>query len=323
MYDTATTLEIRSSPARLFGFAAAAVLMTGTSAILAFRLFDSVPAEGFSRIAGWVGLVFFGACAGLILWRAVQSREPVLTLSPEGIRDLRLSPQRIPWSAIRDVATWDISDPAARKVMSRFPFASAPRASAAVAASKVLLLKVDPQFEERLELAPIARWTRKVNKGLGADGLAVATGGLAIDHETLIGAVAAYRRAAGPGGGALTDLFREYEETPVSDSLETVLARLRTMNLLLPLAAPPGSDAPLVLLLGKDNRGRSWCYLYADEPTLAADVGPGTIFATMKFAEILELVRRNDVSGGIRVAAGEQFYLIPGEMFDRVEAALD
>lgn len=92
----------------------------------------------------------------------------VVTLSPQGIRDIRIAPEVIPWSAIRNVSTWKSQS------------------------QRIMVLDVDPETESRLPLSKIARWTREANKKLGADGLCVTAQGINTDYDGLLDATLAY-----------------------------------------------------------------------------------------------------------------------------------
>ena len=61
--------------------------------------------------------------------------------------------------------------------------------------TRVIVLAIDPAAEQQFTMTPVARWTRGVNAGLGADGLSVSTTDLRIDHDTLLDIVTAYWQA--------------------------------------------------------------------------------------------------------------------------------
>jgi hypothetical protein len=77
---------------------------------------------------------------------------PVVTVTPEGIRDTRVAAEVIPWSAITGISTWQYRG------------------------QKIMVLAVDPATESGLTLTRIARWSRGANRALGADGLCIAAG---------------------------------------------------------------------------------------------------------------------------------------------------
>lgn len=154
-------IEIRISVLRMFGLIIASVLLTAFGAAMALDLFLGEQVGIVYRAIGILGVLFFGVGTIAWLWRLLAGRDPVLTISPEGIRDTRIAPDPIPWSAIRNVSTWEHSG------------------------QRILVLDVDPAVERRLHLSTIARLTRSANRKLGADGLCVATHGLKIRHDEL------------------------------------------------------------------------------------------------------------------------------------------
>jgi hypothetical protein len=73
----------------------------GITAAFIFLIFYPVP-----RMSSWgaiAGTVMFGAATGLLLWTLMQGKEEILTITPEGIRDRRLSPDFIPWRVVERV----------------------------------------------------------------------------------------------------------------------------------------------------------------------------------------------------------------------------
>lgn len=107
----------------------------------------------------------------MIVWRALTMGAAV-TLAPEGLRDARIAAEFIPWRAIEAVSTYTI------------------------AGESFVIVAVAPVFEARLKLSAITRWTRGANRAIGADGLAIAPQGLAIDCATLQAAIAVRVAAA-------------------------------------------------------------------------------------------------------------------------------
>jgi len=154
-------VEIKTSAPRTLGLVLLSMLLTAFCAAIAL---DALPGERvdiFNRALGIVGVLFFGGGTAAWLWRLRRSRGTVLTISREGIRDTRIAPETIPWSAVRKVSTWEYSG------------------------QRILVLDVDPAVERTLHLSAIARWTRSANRKLGADGLCIATHGLKINYDEL------------------------------------------------------------------------------------------------------------------------------------------
>ena len=159
--DTSRTIEFHASPARLLTLLAFSAMSTGIAAVLAFRLLPGTAADAAAVSAGYSGLVFFSFCAAVAIWRLMAERGPVVTVSPEGLRDVRVAKEPIPWRAIKGISTWQMQR------------------------QTVLLVAIDPAAEARLTLTRLARWTRAANRKHGADGLVVSAQGLKIGYPTL------------------------------------------------------------------------------------------------------------------------------------------
>jgi hypothetical protein len=153
------TLVIENAPGKLLLLAGVGIVMTATS----IAVFFLPGAVSLVRIViGGFGTVFFGLCTGVWLWRLFRWRTPVVTISPEGIRDTRIAAEMIPWSAVTGISTWQFSG------------------------QKVMVLAMRPDVEDRLGLARAAHWSRGANRALGADGLCVRAAGLKIDYDSLL-----------------------------------------------------------------------------------------------------------------------------------------
>lgn len=168
--DTTGTIEIAQSASKMLVLVLAGVAMTAASAFLAFGPVAQ-DAGSFMVFIGWIGMVLFGACLVLILWRGLTSKGPTLTISPRGLRDARVSRDFIPWAAIHRLSTWSYQG------------------------QNILVVAIDPEVEARIGLTAIARWSRAPNRALGADGLAVTAQGLQIGHDRLFELVRAYTEA--------------------------------------------------------------------------------------------------------------------------------
>jgi hypothetical protein len=171
----AETIEIRSSPAKLLGVIAGAILLTLVSALIAARILPGVEPGSFQQFVGYCGLVFFGFCTLAGIWMLFTARGPIVTISSEGIRDTRITSDIIPWSAVHKISTWRLQR------------------------QKAMVLAVDPAVEERLNLSRMVRMTRKANIALGADGLCVTAQGIKIDYDTLLSTSLKYWKTATGG----------------------------------------------------------------------------------------------------------------------------
>ena len=182
MIDTSRTIEIERSPAKLALFLIFVLGMTAFSLAVA-----SIPVPEFEVVIlvktfGYSGAAFFGLCAVIAIWNLIKIRVPVVTISPQGIRDTRLAAEMIPWSAVKGISTWT-ADRSDRKMM-----------IITVLIQRMMVLAVDPAVEKALTFTTIARWSRSV---FGANRLGVSATSLKIDNDTLLATSLAYARAHG------------------------------------------------------------------------------------------------------------------------------
>lgn len=157
--------------------------LSATSLFLAIPVLPDIAPGSLPQILGWLGVAFFAPLTAIAAWRASTHRGPVVTLSPDGIWDRRLSGSFIPWFAISRITTWDINR------------------------QKIMVLDLDPEIEPQLglELTRIARWSRPANRVIGFEGLCVAVAELNVSYDDLIGQTLDfwhrhYREASEPPG---------------------------------------------------------------------------------------------------------------------------
>lgn len=173
MIDTNQRLDIAASPWQLVGLGLTGAGMTALGGALAFRLLPNGPAAGsLGQFVGYAAILFFSLCTGILLWRALTARGPVVTMTLHGIRDSRVATDFIPWTAVRHISTWTNSG------------------------QKIMVLAVDPDVENRLALTWIARMSRGANRSLSIDGLCVTAQGLKMSYDDLLGSCMAYATAA-------------------------------------------------------------------------------------------------------------------------------
>jgi hypothetical protein len=171
--EISPTVEIESSPAKLVVLLAMGLLLTaGGIAILILPVLDH---GTFRALLVYLGVLFFAFCTLLAAWRLVMTRGPVITITPDGIRDTRVAPQFIPWTAVTSISTWQMAN------------------------QKVMVVAVDPAVERTLTLTAIARWSRGGNRALGADGLCMTAAGLKVDYDTLFATALRYAIQGNPG----------------------------------------------------------------------------------------------------------------------------
>lgn len=165
--DTSRTLELLHSPLKMFGVLVGGVLMTSLSLVFVLPVFPELGDDPVAYAVGIVGALFFGLCT-LMIVRQWFTLEAVITISPAGLRDVRVAREFIPWSAIERLSTWTLQG------------------------QSILVVAVAPEVESRLTLTRTARWTRGPNRKLGADGLCVTAHGLKVDFAGLAALVHAY-----------------------------------------------------------------------------------------------------------------------------------
>jgi hypothetical protein len=171
MVDTRCAVEIEASPLRMFGLAALGIVMTALSAKIAQGAFSGPRQGSLVEVFGYAGTVLFGSSTLLILWRAFTTKGPVVTITPEGIRDIRVAAEIIPWSEVEDIRVWEFKG------------------------QRTMVLVIPPGVEAALTLTRVARWTRAGNRALGADGLCINAQALKITFDQLLATSLAYARA--------------------------------------------------------------------------------------------------------------------------------
>jgi hypothetical protein len=93
----------------MLGWAGPFLPLTGQCAVLWWCCAPGPPILGrsFAEFTAFAGAMFFAGTIEVLLWRVFTTRGPVVTITPEGIREVRVAAELIPWSAINDIAIWD------------------------------------------------------------------------------------------------------------------------------------------------------------------------------------------------------------------------
>jgi hypothetical protein len=154
-------IEIESSAMPVAIGVLSGISMAVLSAIVAFRPSADGDKTNLVLYAGYGGLLIAIVATAFHIWRASRNSGAVVTLTETGIRDTRVAPQEIPWSAIYSLSTWDFRR------------------------QRSLILGVDPDVEAQLSMTHLARWSRIANKRYGGDGICITAAGLRIDHDSL------------------------------------------------------------------------------------------------------------------------------------------
>lgn len=143
------------------------------------------PRRGALSVAlGWLGALFFGVALVMGSYLFIRRPKTILTLSPTGITDVRVSEDEIPWSGVLEVAVWQVR-------------------SGSNPTFVVLMLR--PQVEAQLGLTRVAARTRKFNSRVGADGLSILVSDLKARPSFLIEVITAYADAHSQLSGSVTD----------------------------------------------------------------------------------------------------------------------
>jgi hypothetical protein len=164
-------VEIKGSAAKLLGLVGLGLVMTAMSGAIAFGFIPNIEGS-FVQFVGWIGLFFFGASMLIGLSRLFTASKAILTLLPDGLLDTRVAEKPIPWAAMEDIGVWSSHG------------------------QKIIVIAVPPEVEAGLGLRRMVQMTRGVNAKLGADGLCIASTGLKISHDELLGEIIARADAA-------------------------------------------------------------------------------------------------------------------------------
>src|SRR5690606_11553227 len=103
--DNSGTIEIGYSLAKMIGLTLGAAVLTAAAAAICVIAPDDV----FALVVGVVGVLLFGLCTVMLVWR-LRTEPVVLTLVPEGLRDVRIAQEFIPWEAIEDVSVFTMNN---------------------------------------------------------------------------------------------------------------------------------------------------------------------------------------------------------------------
>lgn len=196
MADIPETVSIKSSRLKLAGLGLLAIVMTGVSAALAFGgAFDF---GSVASIAGYAGTFLFGGATVYTVIRIFGAQLPVITVSPDGISDARLAKATIKWPDIQNVTVWEMHE------------------------QQVIVLQVAPETEASIGLTRAARWSRKANKMLGADGLCITASGLLTTHDELLALILKYHASA-VGEAAAAKLLDDPANVPQAGFVQTLI----------------------------------------------------------------------------------------------------
>lgn len=100
--NTSGTTEIDRSWPKSIALLILVVCFAAYALCFALNVFSNSPSF-FTRLVSFLGGVACCAIVSMVFWRTLTLRGHLVTLSPEGIRDLRIAPDFIPWPAIARV----------------------------------------------------------------------------------------------------------------------------------------------------------------------------------------------------------------------------
>src|SRR4051812_29003369 len=103
-------IKIEGSPWKLFKLSGGSGLMAVVCVAAAIPLYPNFQPDIFLQVLVYFGAAFFLLCAVIWMRRFIMADRPVLTVAPEGIRDIRIAAELIPWSAVQSIGTWRCTD---------------------------------------------------------------------------------------------------------------------------------------------------------------------------------------------------------------------
>ena len=165
-----TTLEIRQSPGKMI------LILLGGVALMACSIFcfwigwtEAGGPNWFLVLFGGAAFAFFSLCFAVGVHRLISVKDPVVTLSPRGLRDFRIAPETVPWDAITQIGEFSVHG------------------------QHMVVLDLNPAAEARLSLSRAARMGRRASVAMGLNGLAISMTGLSMGHRDFVAALERYR----------------------------------------------------------------------------------------------------------------------------------
>ncbi|MEU4159662.1 STM3941 family protein [Actinoplanes sp. NPDC026670] len=165
-------LVYRSLP-KTAGLLVAAFALIAASAFMAW---GSRPGPSFDVllfVIGVFGVLFFGFGA-VRVGQQMFRRGPVVEVSIEGVRDVRMSPQIIPWHVVRGVE------------------------QVVVQRQRFVVVLVEESFEKQY-LTGGKRMLQQVNRQIGFHGVNIVMTGMTVSADDLQKAIVRYWQEATPG----------------------------------------------------------------------------------------------------------------------------
>ena len=172
--DTTKVHEIRQDDIVMFYSVLGCVAITALSGWLMLA-----PEEGYRAqrlvAVGVISAIGFGGFAVMGIMRLLGRKRPIITISPDGIRDIRVSHDTVPWSGVAALGEWRMQG------------------------HRAVELTLEPEADLATKRLPFEAMLRGVSR-LGPHGVAFSAGGLLITYDDLRALIEAYYRKYGPGG---------------------------------------------------------------------------------------------------------------------------
>ena len=178
------TIEARYSAKKLLRVLWIGVVFTALCTFIAFGHLTN-PAPGIIvLIAAYCGIFIFGFGALRLLFQFItRSGRVAITVNADGIRDVRVAAEAIPWAAISDVSPFAVPKP------SLWPFGKREYNVSG------LFLTLLPECEAGLAISWGARASRVANRVIGMNGIYINGAGLEIDWDEFLKVSKAYLNA--------------------------------------------------------------------------------------------------------------------------------
>jgi hypothetical protein len=169
--DTARTVELKASASGVLAPILLGMAMTGVCVALVVVY---AGAGNPRQYMGMAGTALFGAITIVSIWRSSKIGDTVLTLSPQGFRDIRVSPEFIPWSAVESISAREMS-------------------SAKGVVVKRIVVTLPKSVRQNSRFGRSGGWSQSG----GADGLSIATEELGPPFNEILEMMRAYLAAHG------------------------------------------------------------------------------------------------------------------------------
>ncbi|MCG6858348.1 MAG: hypothetical protein LJE67_09795 [Salaquimonas sp.] len=197
--DTSKTMKIRLSPWKLLALLAVSLVFTVGCGVEVFQDLNGAAAGIYQEVFDFGGVLFFGFGFVATVIMAIRWRGPVVTLSPDGIRDIRMSPELINWRDVNDITTLRGDDPEMQAATGSLPVSTA-AADRQIRRTRFMMLAVAPGIKERIFAGHrMGEWALKLDQKHGVEGIAINPEQLSVGYDKLFAAARAYWQAAGGG----------------------------------------------------------------------------------------------------------------------------